>query len=127
MRDGLVLEAAADAFLGVGQLVVVEDGAHQALFGEGDRHARGVAGDPAAAPLLGDVGGRAGAAGGVEDQVAGVGGHEEAARDDLRQRLDDVYSRWSRTHSSPYPPNVRDRRNGKVGQSSFVRRVLPDR
>ena len=31
------------------------------------------------APLLGDVGGGAGAAGGVENKVAGVGGHEDAA------------------------------------------------
>ena len=47
-------------------------------------------GDPAPAPLLGDIGGGAAAAGGVEHQVAGVGGHQEAALDDSVIRLNDV-------------------------------------
>ena len=50
-------------------------------------HARGVDGDPAAAPLLGDVGRGAGAAGGVEHEVAGVGGHEDTALNDFRVGL----------------------------------------
>ena len=75
MGDFFVFEAAADAFVGVGKFVVVESGGHEALFGESGGDAGGVAGDPAAAPLFGDNGGGAGAAGGVEDEVAGVGGH----------------------------------------------------
>ena len=46
-------------------------------------YAGGVDGDPATAPLLGDVRGGAGAAGGVEDEVAGVGGHQDAALNDF--------------------------------------------
>ena len=51
---------------------------------------RRVDGDPPPAPLLRDVGRRAAAAGRVEDEVAGVGGHQDAALDDLRVGLDDV-------------------------------------
>ena len=40
--------------------------------------AGGVDGDPAAPPLLGDVRRGAGAAGGVQEEVAGVGGHQDA-------------------------------------------------
>ena len=69
-----------DAFGRVGQEVVGVAGGHEAGAGQGEGDAGGVDGDPAPAPLLGDVGGGAGAAGGVEDQVAGVGGHEENAR-----------------------------------------------
>ena len=76
---GLVDEAAANALARMCQLVVVEDGGHQSLLGQRQRHAGGVAGDPAPAPLLGDEGGGAAAAGGVEDQIAGVGGHEDAS------------------------------------------------
>ena len=50
----------------------------QALASQGERHTAGINGDPAPAPLLGDVGRRAAAAGRVEHEVAGVGGHEDA-------------------------------------------------
>ena len=73
VRHGLVDEAALQALVRVAQVVVVEAGGHQPLLGQGDGHARGVAGDPAPAPFLGDVGGGAGAAGRVEHEVAGVG------------------------------------------------------
>ncbi len=63
---------------------------HQARPGERQRDPAGVDRDPAPTPLLGDVGGRAGAAGRVEDEVAGVGGHEEAALDHSVVRLDNV-------------------------------------
>ena len=53
--------------------------AHDASAGERQSHARGVDGDPAAAPLLGDVGGGARAAGRIEHEVAGIGGHQDAA------------------------------------------------
>ena len=47
-------------------------------------------GDPAAAPLLGDGGGGAGAAGWIEHQIAGVSGHHDAALDDFGQCLDHI-------------------------------------
>ena len=59
----------------VGEQVVGVAGAHDAGAGQGEGDARGVDGDPTAAPLFGDVGGGAGAAGGVEDEVARVGSH----------------------------------------------------
>ena len=67
------------AVAAVGEQVVGIACAHDAGAGKGEGDAGGVDGDPAAAPLLGDVRGGAGAAGGVEDEVAGVGGHEDAA------------------------------------------------
>ena len=74
----------------VGEEVVGVAGAHDAGAGEGEGHPGGVDGDPAAAPLFGDVGGGARAAGGVQHQVAGVGGHEDAALDDFGCRLNDI-------------------------------------
>ena len=65
--------------------VILDEGARQR---QGD--AGGVGGDPAAAPLLRDEGGGAGTAGGVEDEVTRIGGHEHAALDDLRACLHHV-------------------------------------
>src|SRR3546814_2732110 len=73
-------EAATQAFVRVLELKVVVTGGHQPSLGQGDGHARGVAGDPAATPFLGDVGGGAGAAGGIEYKVAGICGHQNASR-----------------------------------------------
>ena len=56
---GLVDEAGLESFVGVLEGVVIEAGGHQPHLGQGDGDAGGVAGDPAAAPLLGDVGGGA--------------------------------------------------------------------
>ena len=63
---------------------------HDAGAGERQGDAGGVDGDPASAPLLGDVGGGAGAAGGIEDEVAGVGDHEDAALNNPRNCLYDI-------------------------------------
>ena len=73
------------AFAGIGQQVIRIPRAHDAGAGQRQRHARGVNCDPAAAPLLGDVGGGAGTAGRVEHKVARVGGHQDAALNDLRR------------------------------------------
>ena len=57
-RDGgnaAVAEAGPDSLVGMGQLVIVIIRGHQPLPGNGDGHPRGVAGDPAAAPLLSDI------------------------------------------------------------------------
>ena len=99
MRHALVHESLADVVAGgrVGgclagdfgffQLPVAAVGeqipgiacAHDASAGERQGDAGGVDGDPAAAPLLGDVGSSASATGRVEDEVAGVGGHQDTA------------------------------------------------
>ena len=54
--------------------VIVVLGGEQALAGQGDGDAAGVDGDPAPAPLFGDIGCGAAAAGGVKDEIAGFGG-----------------------------------------------------
>ena len=79
------------ALTAVGKQVVGVTGAHDAGAGQSEGDAGGVDGNPAAAPLFGDVGGGAGAAGGVEHEVAGVGGHEDAALDDFLCSLNDIY------------------------------------
>ena len=81
MRHRLIDEPARHAARIMPQTVVVERAGHQPVPGDGERHAAGVAGDPAPAPLLGHVGGGATAAGRVEHQIAGVGRHEDAALD----------------------------------------------
>ena len=74
----------------VGEEVIRVARGHDPGVRERQRDARGVDGDPAPAPLLGHVGRRAGTAGGVQNEIAGVGGHEDAAFDDLGARLNNV-------------------------------------
>ena len=74
----------------IGQQVVRIARAHNAGAGQRERHPRGVYGDPATAPLLGDISRCARAASRVENEVAGVGGHEYAAFYHLRVGLNHV-------------------------------------
>ena len=87
---GFVDKTAAQPFVRIAQGEVVKAGGHQPLFGQRNGDARGVAGNPAAAPFFGDVGGGSAAAGGVEYQVAGVGGHQNAAFDNAGIGLHDI-------------------------------------
>jgi hypothetical protein len=48
---------------------------HQSRARQRQRDTAGIDGDPASSPLLGDISGRAGAAGRIEHKVTGVGGH----------------------------------------------------
>lgn len=88
---GFVDKAALEPFMRVAQGKVVKAGRHQPLLGQGDGYARGVAGNPATAPFFSDVGCGAAAASGVQDEVAGVGGHEHAAFDYLVSSLNDIH------------------------------------
>ena len=85
-----VLEATRGASLRLLELKEVEGAGKQPLAGEGDRHPGRVDRDPPPPPLLGAERGRPGAAGGIEDEVTRIGGHEETAFDDLGVRLDDI-------------------------------------
>jgi len=114
--DLFVFESAADAFVGVGEIVVVEGGAHEALFGEGGGDAGGVAGDPAAAPLLGDECGGAGTTGGVKGNVARISRHEDAAFDRLSACLHNEDLGFGETSQKGVSPKPRYLRNRKVGQ-----------
>ena len=95
------------------QFVVVEVGSHQALPGQRNGHTGGVAGNPTASPLLRYICGSAGAAGGIEDEVAGVGGHENTALYNFRVCL--YYKNLVVS-----PNRIRPRR-GKLGCVAFVR------
>src|SRR5690606_27793546 len=88
VRNGLVNETGLQAFVRILELVVVVARGHEALFGERDRDARGVAGDPAPTPFFGDKCSSAGAAGRVDYQITWISGHEHAALNNLRMGLD---------------------------------------
>ena len=66
------------AFAAVGEQIPGIARCHETRAGERERDAAGVDRDPPSAPLLGDIGRGARAAGGIEHEVAGVGGHEDA-------------------------------------------------
>ena len=68
---------------------------HDARPRQGERHAGRIDGDPAPAPLLGDVSRGAGAAGRVQHEVAGVGRHQDATLDNTGvclNYIDDILS-----------------------------------
>jgi hypothetical protein len=67
------------AFRRIGQQVVGILRGHQTRAGQRKRHTARVAGNPAASPLLGDVGRRAAAACRIEHEIARIGSHEEGA------------------------------------------------
>ena len=80
----------------VGQQIPGIARAHDARPRQRERHAGGVDGDPAPAPLLGDVGGGARAAGWVQHEVAGVSGHQDTALDDFCIGLYDINFAFSK-------------------------------
>ena len=67
MRNGLVLETAADCPVAAFGFVIIELGGKQPLARERDSHAARVYRNPTPPPLLGDVCGRAAAASWVEN------------------------------------------------------------
>ena len=107
VRHGFVDEPALQSFVWVAQRVVIEAGGHQALFGQRNGNARGVAGDPAAAPFFSDVGCSAATARWIKNQVAGVGGHEHATLNDFGLSFYDIALLIGETSSSGIRPNVR--------------------
>src|SRR5690606_16171500 len=78
------------ALAGIGQQIKGITRAHDAGASKRQGHSGGVNRDPAAPPLFGNDSRSAGTAGRIEHKVAGVGGHQEAALDDVRARLDNV-------------------------------------
>ena len=117
MWHRLVLESPRHAGVGPGELVVGEGAGHEPLPREAERHAGGVAGDPAPTPLLRDISGGAGAASWVEHEVAWISGHEQAALYNLRRRLHHVRP----VQRSPYihPRVVKDAER-EVLEISFI-------
>ena len=88
------------AFAGIGQQVERVTRSHNAGTGQYQRHTRGINSNPATTPLLGDVCGGARATGRIEDEVARVGGHEDAALDNVRASLNYVDLRIRSTRNS---------------------------
>src|ERR1700687_533983 len=90
MWHGFVTETASNAFIWMRKFVIAKVGRHEPLFGECDRDARRVAGDPSTAPLLSNKRRRSRAASRVKYQVARVGRHQHAALYNLRGSLNNV-------------------------------------
>jgi hypothetical protein len=122
----LVDEATGGAVRRVFQFRVVEACREQPLARERERDARRVDGDPAAAPLFGDVDGCAAAAGGVEDEVAGVGRHKNAPLNGLAWCLHYVQSVRSEPALDRVSPLGSDRRKWKVVQVHDETKRPPD-
>jgi hypothetical protein len=74
----------------VGKELVRISRGHESRTGERESYAASVDSNPAAAPLLRDIGGCATAARRVKDQVAGIGSHEKAPFKDSDSGLNDV-------------------------------------
>src|SRR6266581_7047951 len=64
--------------------------AHDAGAGQRECYARGVDGDPAATPLLGNGGGGARTASRIEHEIAGIGSHQYTSLDHCWRRLDHI-------------------------------------
>jgi len=98
----------------IGQQVVGIASAHDTGTGQRESDARRVDGDPAATPLFGNVGGGSGAAGWVEDEVAGVGNHKQASLYHLCVRLDHIRLLLGESPRLGIGPEVRNRRNWEI-------------
>jgi hypothetical protein len=110
----------------VGQDVERELARHEARTGERQGHAARVDRDPAATPLLGDVGRGARSAGGIEDEVAGVGGHEDAALDDFSVGLHDVHLRVAKARRGGVLPQIVEGEEWEVVKVTNIPKRLAD-
>ena len=99
---------------------------HDAGAGERQGDAGGVDGDPAAAPLLGDVGGGAGATGRVEDEITGVGRHQDAALDDTSSCLYNVHLLVTKPRLPRVVPDIVVRLNIKVREWAYESQRFSD-
>ena len=89
-------------------MVEVELRREKSLACKGNSYPTCVNRDPAPPPLFGNIGGCSTAAGWVENQIAGVGGHENAPCDHFRVGLDYV-TLLTRVKSPPrIRPQIRD-------------------
>ena len=72
------------------------------------------------------VGGGAGTAGRVEHEVAGVGGHQDAAFNNLRVQFERRKSSFAETADADVVPDVRDRDDWEVVEIAHVAKRLAD-
>ena len=90
MGNSLVDKAAAHTLFWMGQVVIVKGRRHQTLLRQSNRHTGSIAGDPAAAPLLGYISSGTAAAGNVQNQVTGIGGHQYTTLNDFGRSLNNI-------------------------------------
>ena len=95
-------------FGAVCQQVVGIARAHDPRPSERQRNAGGVDRDPTSTPMLGYVGRGPRATGGVQHQVAGVCGHQDAALQDIAGSLYNIYLCLAKASGSHIVPVVRD-------------------
>ena len=108
-------------FEAVGEQVPGIARAHDARPCQRKRYAGGVDGDPAPTPLLGDVGGGAGAAGRVQHEVAGVSGHQDAAFHNLQSGLNHVgFCAPVLPLPNSIRPNIRQWHSREIIQISYI-------
>ena len=81
---------------------------------------RGVDGNPAPAPLLCDVGGGARTAGGVEDKVARIGGHQDTAFDYSLMSLNNIDLFRSKTTNASIEPSRAHRKIGCIFKKPYI-------
>jgi len=123
VRHLLVEEAAAHAFLWVGELVKIEHARHQPLPGERERHAARVARHPTPSPLLRHHRRRPAPARDVQHEVAGVGGHQDAAFDNAVSGLNNV-PLFSPKIGLSVSPHTRDPSDGKIVEVAHEGRAV---
>lgn len=107
------------ALRGIRQQVVVVTCTDDAGAGDRQSNARRVDRDPATPPLLGDVCRSATAAGWVEDQVARVGRHEDAALDRPNVSLDHIANSGRTRQIRPQMVHLF---GGKIGVLLYIAR-----
>src|SRR5690606_4438378 len=100
------------AFGAVGEHVPGVARAHDASACQGEGDAGGVDGDPATAPLFGDVSGGAGAACRVENAITRSRCHQQASFDHVLASLDYVDLVLGKASGSSIHPEVVSRDNG---------------
>src|SRR5262249_6037847 len=98
----------------------------EALPGERKCHARRVDGNPSSAPVFGGVGCGPTTASGVQDEVAGVCGHENTTLNHLRIRLHDKCLGVSEPCRSRVVPQICQRARRKVVQIAEVGWRVPE-
>ena len=112
------------AFAAVGEQIPGIARRHQPRARERQRDAAGVDRDPAPAPLLGDIGGGARAAGRIEHEVAGVGGHQDAAFDDPWLSLNNVDLIVAELQLSRVVPDIVQAAHRKIIEKPDVRKRI---
>src|SRR5262249_25884663 len=109
------------------KMIEGEPGSQQSLTRERERDARRIAGDPATPPLLGDKRRRAGAAGGIKDEVARISGHKQTPRYCARRRLNDIDARVAKPGAASVIPDAPKPDDWKIVEVAHVAERVSNR